>query len=229
MIVDCAVYRKGERLPSAASTHDLRAAVDALSDPDDFVWVGVHEPGEAELDELAQTLGLHRLAVEDVLEPHQRPKVERYQDHLFLVLKTLWYGPEGDAVETGEINAFLGEHFFVTVRHGAGHRLDDVRRDLEERRDVLGHGPAAALYAVLDSVVDEYEVVAAELQTDIEEVEESVFTQDGTSHSDRIYTLKREVLEFRRGIQPLREPLGRFVDGSIGFVPQVARPFSTLR
>ncbi|MGH3424543.1 MAG: magnesium/cobalt transporter CorA [Nocardioidaceae bacterium] len=230
VIVDCAVYHKGERVPSRTRTQDLRTAVEALDDPDDFVWVGLHEPEQAELDELAEVLGLHRLAIEDVVEPHQRPKVERYHDHLFLVLKTLWYGDEGDAVETGEINAFLGKHYFVTVRHGAGQRLDDVRRDLEERQEVLGHGPAAALYAVVDSVVDEYENVAAELQTDIEEVEAGVFAEGasreaGSGQSNRIYRLKREVLEFRRAIHPLREPLGRFVDGSIAFVPEVARPF----
>lgn len=225
MIVDCAVYHKGARVPSRTTSSDLRAAVGALHDPEDFVWVGLHEPGSGELEELAEVLELHPLAIEDVLEPHQRPKVERYHNHLFLVLKTLWYGTEGDAVETGEINVFLGAHYFVTIRHGAGQRLDDVRKDLEERQEVLGHGPAAALYAVVDSVVDQYQRVAGELQVDIEEVEADVFTEQRSSQSGRIYRLKREVLEFRRATQPLREPLDRFVNGTVPFIPALARPF----
>src|SRR5690242_17491786 len=113
--------------------------------PGDFVWIGLHNPNEAELQEVADAFGLHPLAVEDALNAHQRPKLERYDDSLFLVLKTLWYVDEDDAVETGEINIFAADDFVVTVRHGEGGSLTAARRQLEEHSEVLQHGPSAVL------------------------------------------------------------------------------------
>ncbi|MDQ4085267.1 MAG: magnesium/cobalt transporter CorA [Actinomycetota bacterium] len=225
MIVDCAVYRGGERLQLPYAKDDLHAALTAADHDRDFVWIGLHEPSVSELGDVAREFGLHPLAVEDAVHAHQRPKLERYDDGLFLVLKTLWYVDEDDAVETGEINVFVGPGYVVTVRHGAGAELGGARRDLEERASVLGHGPAAVVYAVCDRVVDEYESVAAALEIDVDEVEASVFSTRRTSDAQRIYTLKREVQEFRRAVAPLREPMTRFAGGAVVGVPPDTAPF----
>ncbi|MPZ97034.1 MAG: magnesium/cobalt transporter CorA [Propionibacteriales bacterium] len=203
----------------------MQAAVEAAQQARDFVWIGLHDPEEGELATVAETFGLHPLAVEDALHAHQRPKVERYGDGLFLVLKTLWYVHETDEVETGEINLFVGERYVVTVRHGSGVDLAGARRDLEERAAVLGHGPGSVVYAVCDRVVDEYESVAAELEIDVDEIEQSVFSTERTNDAERIYLLKREVLEFRRAAGPLRDPMARFANGSVAGVQADAAPF----
>jgi magnesium transporter len=142
-----------------------------------------------------------------------------------MVLKTLWYVDAEDAVETGEINLFAGRGYVITVRHGAGAELTGARRDLEERASVLGHGPAAVVYAVCDRVVDEYESVAAALDIDVDEIEESVFSEKRTSDAQRIYTLKREVQEFRRAVTPLREPMSKLAEAGVPGVPAETAPF----
>ncbi len=159
------------------------------------------------------------------MKAHQRPKLERYDDGLFLVLKTLWYVDEDDAVETGEINLFVGRDYVVSVRHGLGTELHSARLDLEEQTSVLGHGPSAVVYAICDKVVDDYEAVALALEEDVDEVEASVFSPDRTQDSRRIYILKRELAEVRRAVNPLREPMKRFATGSVPFVTQDAAPF----
>src|SRR5207237_2803766 len=132
------------------------------TEPDDFVWVGLYKPSEGELNEVAESFGLHPLAVEDALKAHQRPKLERYDDSLFLTLKTLWYVDAEDAVETGEINLFAGRDFVVTVRHRRGSELHSARSRLEGREAALTHGPSSVIYAVCDSVVDGYREVLDE-------------------------------------------------------------------
>ena len=186
---------------------------------------GLHEPTEAELEDVAIAFGLHPLAVEDALNAHQRPKLERYEESLFLILKTLWYVDETDQVETGELNIFIGPDFVVTVRHGAGGGLQDARRWLEGREQVLAHGPSAVVYAVCDQVVDHYEAVADELENDVDEVEASVFSDERTRDSARIYVLKRELAEMRRAVLPLRGPLDRFAGGVEHGVHRDAAPY----
>lgn len=225
MIVDSALYRGGTRVDLDCAPSDfgtLRAGVEA---PGDFVWLGLYRPSEHELGEVAQAFGLHPLAVEDAVQAHQRPKLEKYDDSLFLVLKTLWYVDEDDAVETGEINVFLGHDFVVTVRHGRGSQLKDARHQLETDPDLLTHGPGAVMYAVCDTVVDGYLDVVRELEIDVDEVETSVFSPERTKDSARIYTLKRELAEVRRAVQPLREPMRRLSSGEVPAVPEPARPF----
>ena len=220
VIIDCAIYRKGHREETSHEPDALAEVIAALEDTDDFLWIGLYEPSVEELSTLAAPLNLHPLAVEDAVEAHQRPKVERYDDHLFMSVKTVTY--TNDNIETAEINAFLGQRYLVTVRHGQGHDLREVRRRAERDEHELEHGAIAALYAVVDSVVDEYEDVAAELEIDVQEVEESVFSVGRTSDSSRIYRLKRETLEFRRAVVPLREPVQRF---ALGAMPEDAQPY----
>jgi magnesium transporter len=224
VIVDNALYRKGVRVPVDCEISDL-AAMRERCGPDDFVWVGLHEPEQAELGEVAAIFDLHPLAVEDAVKAHQRPKLERYEDSVFLILKTLWYVDEEDAVETGEINLFVGSDFVVTVRHGKGGSLHQARMALEDREKVLAHGPSAVVYAVCDEVVDAYEAVAESLQEDVDEVETSVFSEERTSDAARIYVLKRELAEMRRAVYPLREPVNRFISGAVRGVHPDAAPY----
>ncbi len=225
VIVDCAVYRAGTRVQVDGESDDLAAALRTACETDDFVWLGLHEPDPREMDEVAAAFGLHRLAAEDAVRAHQRPKLERYHDSLFMVLKTLWYVDEQDAVETGEVAVFLGPHYVVTVRHGAGGGLATTRQGLERHTDILGRGAYAVLYSVCDSVVDQYEAIARELEVDVDEVELSVFSDQRRDDAQRIYTLKREIAEFRRAVAPLREPLLRFADGQVDGMPEEARAF----
>jgi magnesium transporter len=225
MIVDCALYRDGVRVPVDADRQDLAAVREASTGRDDFVWVGLHEPSPEEMDRVSSLFQLHPLAVEDALHAHQRPKLERYDDGLFLVLKTLWYVDELDAVETGEINLFVGRDFVVSVRHGEGTELSSARHDLEQQTVVLGHGPSAVIYAICDRVVDSYEAVAASLEVDVDEVEESVFSPGRSDDSARIYVLKRELAEMRRALNPLKDPMKRFASGSVPGIASDSAPF----
>ncbi len=225
MIVDSAVYRDGERVPVDCRPHDYAALREAASRDHSFVWVGLYEPSHVELAEIAEAFGLHPLAVEDAVVAHQRPKLDRYDESIFLVLKTLWYVDADDAVETGEINMFVGADFVITVRHGRGSSLKDARHALEQQQTVLGHGPSAVVYAVCDAVVDGYTSVVSELQTDVDEVEASVFSDRRTNDAGRIYVLKRELSEVRRAVLPLREPMRRFATGAVQLVEASSAPF----
>jgi magnesium transporter len=225
VIVDSALYRAGARVDLHCAPGDFGRLRAGVENPGDFVWLGLFQPSREELDEVAAAFGLHALAVEDAVQAHQRPKLERYADSLFLVLKTLWYVDEEDAVETGEINIFLGADFVVTVRHGEGSQLHSARAHLEAEPHLLAHGPGAVMYAACDTVVDGYLDVMGELETDVDEVETSVFSPERTQDSARIYTLKRELAEVRRAVQPLRDPLRRLVSGEVPVIHEDARPF----
>jgi magnesium transporter len=225
VIVDNALYRDGVRVDCGTEVSDLAGVRARATGAHDFVWIGLHEPSEHELEAVAALYGLHPLAVEDALSAHQRPKLERYEDSLFLVLKTLWYVDATDAVETGEISIFVGHKFVITVRHGAGGSLHEARTRLEGMRNVLAHGPSAVVYAVCDQIVDRYEEVAGELQEDVDEVETSVFSTERTNDSARIYVLKRELAEMRRAVFPLREPMNRFTVGAVSGIHSDAGPY----
>jgi magnesium transporter len=225
VIVDSAVYRQGQRIVDDLPAAELGRVRKLATEPGDFVWVGLHEPTEDELATVEEEFGLHPLAVEDAFMAHQRPKLERYEDTLFLTLKSLWYVDAHDAVETGEINMFVGNDFVVTVRHGSGSELHSARRDLEAKSTVLTHGPSAVVYAVCDRVVDGYLAVIGSLEEDVDEVETSVFSNRRTNDSARIYTLKREIAEARRAVMPLREPMRRFATGAVPGIDEASAPF----
>ncbi|MFI1017202.1 magnesium and cobalt transport protein CorA [Streptomyces sp. NPDC020965] len=229
VIVDRALYRDGRRTEGPA---DFSDALDkARKDGDAFLWLGMHEPTEEEFALVASEFGLHPLAVEDALRAHQRPKLEVYDDSLFVVLKPVVYEPESDTVTTGELMLFIGDSFVVTVRHGEGSPLAAVRKRLEAEPEVLTHGPTSVLYAVSDAIVDHYIEVAGELQVDLEEMEAEVFAPDGGSSgsdrptAERIYVFKRQVLEFRRASGPLAGPMTRLAGAGVPFVHDRSQPF----
>ncbi len=213
MIVDCAHYLNGVR----QQEHKIpleEAASCAHAEDEGFVWLGLAQPTEAEMEDVAAKFGLHELAVEDASRAHQRPKIEDYEDSWFIVLKTARYHDDTETVHFGEIDMFIGSGYVVTVRHGEGTGLATARDRLEARPDLLGDGPAAVVWAVLDTVVDAYQPVVEGIDDDIEEVETSVFAPDVPAPTERIYFLKREVIEFHRAVFPLLAPLAALEQGS---------------
>jgi magnesium transporter len=234
-VIDWAAYIDGERV----DTPDVADAVQLVRAPHSsqyatnlhteaknrFVWVGLHEPDADELERLAEVFGLHPLAVEDAIHAHQRPKFERYDELQFFVMKTVGYVErgDGDVVQTGEIMIFCGPDFVVTVRHGAHGALAPVRLRLEETPERLALGPAAVLHAITDRVVDDYISVADAVQEDIDDVEECVFSADATNQAERIYRLKREVIQLKRAVCPLAGPMRNLA--ARRFVPAEIREY----
>ncbi|HEU6446324.1 MAG TPA: magnesium/cobalt transporter CorA, partial [Gaiellaceae bacterium] len=190
--------------------------------PEAFAWIGLHEPSRDEFDAVRREFGLHELAVEDAIKAHQRPKLEVYADSLFLVLKTVQYSEGG--IEFGEILVFVGDGFIVTVRHGQT-PLHDVRERMERRPDLLRHGPAAALYAIVDRVVDDYLPVIQELDSDITEVETEVFDEDPDNPAERIYRLSRAVVQLHQAVVPLEVPVDDLARGIHRQIPEAVRPY----
>ena len=204
MIVDCAVYGKGGRLDRPKNVSGVRAEA---ADAGGFAWVGLVEPTAEEFDAVRREFDLHELAVEDAVSAHQRPKLEVYGDTLFLVIKTVRYLGSEELVDIGEVMVFVGPEFVITVRHGEAGGLGDVREQLELQPELLAMGPGAALHAIVDRIVDGYEPVAEDLREDIDEVEAEVFSPRSANPVERIYKLRREVLEFGRAAGPLRPAL----------------------
>lgn len=209
-VVDNAVYRSGRR---KAEPDSLDGALELLRDEEsrdgrapsgsDFAWIGLLRPDDTEMARLARDFHLPDLAVEDAVTAHQRPKIERYDDVEFVVLRPAWYVDEDEDVQVGEIHLFLGSDFVVAVRHAERPDLAGVRRRLENDPDLLKLGPRAVLYGILDRIVDDYAPVISELRRDIDQIETEVFGGD-PDVSRRIYRLSREVIEFQRAVDPLR-------------------------
>ena len=220
MIVDCALYQDGRRRHGDLALED---AYEAARSGGAFVWIGLLEPSEEEFDSVRREFDLHELAVEDAIKAHQRPKVEVYGDTLFVVLKTTDWNDEIDEIEFGEILVFVGDEFLITVRHGST-QLHDVRMRMEERPDLLRWGPGAALHAIVDRVVDDYEPVIWQLDAEIREAEARVFSPSRTNEAERIYGLKREALELDAAVRPLVEPLAALASGRY---PQVHEDMRT--
>lgn len=216
-MVDCGVYSDGTRLPgkythaaALAKVHEIEA-----QGSEAFVWVGLHEPDEHQMKAVADVFGLHELAVEDAVHAHQRPKLERYDQTLFLVLKTVMYvdhesmAKARQIVNTGEIMIFVGPDFVVTVRHGEHGGLAGVRKRLEAAPATLKLGPYSVMHAIADSVADTYLDVTDLIETDIDSMEEDIFSPLSQTNMECIYLLKREVVELRRAVSPLATDLER--------------------
>jgi magnesium transporter len=231
-LVDCAVYVDGRRRPGQCEPADIETV---RRSGQGFVWLGLHDPDADELADLADRYQLHELAVEDALQAqHQRPKLDRYEDTLFAVLKTVRYkhaetpAADVEVVETGEIAVFVGRDFVITVRRGEPRGLQGLRRALEQDPERLALGPSAVLHAIMDRIVDDYLGVAESMQLDVDAVETAVFGGPGRSRRDaeRIYVLKREVLELRRAVTPLAAPLRTLAERPVRLVhPEIREYF----
>ena len=211
VIVDCAIYDQGRRRPGSPDVHE---AIESLDSDDSFVWIGLHEPTQEEFDHVASEFKLHPLAIEDAIHAHQRPKLERYGDSLFIVVKAARYVDVREAIEFAEIQMFVGRQFLVTVRHGETDALTRVRQRLEADHQGLLRGPIAAVHGILDRIVDDYAPVLDGLDNDIAEIEVEVFSDERTNPAGRIYKLKRQVLNLYRAIEPLMEPLDQLTAGN---------------
>lgn len=202
-VVNSGVYRDGFRIETPSN---LAEALRSLPDASSMAWIGMYRPDAEQLYAAAKQFGLHELAVEDAIVAHQRPKLERYGDTLFVVLRAARYLDETERVDFGELHIFCGPTFVLTVRHSESPNLSAVRARMESDPDLLRLGPEAVLYAILDAVVDGYAPVVAGLQNDIDEIETEVFSGD-PKVSRRIYELTREVIEFQRATRPLLDML----------------------
>ncbi|MCX3289664.1 magnesium and cobalt transport protein CorA [Streptomyces sp. NEAU-H22] len=211
-VVNCVTYREGVRTPERGDLVDTVERV--RKSREGFVWLGLHEPTDQEFAGIAELFDLHPLAVEDAIEAHQRPKLERYGETLFAVFKTVCYVEHeeltatSEVVNTGEIMVFVGADFVITVRHGRHGSLGPLREELESDPGQLAKGPSAVLHALADHVVDDYLTVTDAVQSDIDQVETDVFSETGArTDPGRIYQLKRELLELKRAVVPLSRPL----------------------
>jgi magnesium transporter len=209
-IVDAALYRDGRRIEAPTSVAEIAQRL--RDEPETVGWIGMFRPSEAQFLPVAEAFGLHELAVEDAIVAHQRPKLERYGDTLFVVLRAATYLDDVEEVEFGEIHVFIGPNFVITVRHSRTPDLSAVRARMEDDPELLAMGPEAVLYAILDSVVDGYAPVVAGVGKDIDEIEIQVFRGD-SAVSRRIYELSGEVVEFQRATTPLLAIADRLTAG----------------
>jgi magnesium transporter len=209
--IDCAVYVDGVRQPGRPDY--AQAYEEAQRLPKAFVWLGLHEPDEAEFAAVAGVFGLHELAVEAAVSTRARPKIEHYGGDTCVVLRTARYVEHAEltewseVVETGHIMVFLGDRFVITVRHGAPGGLVQVRSELEKRPELLALGPYAVVYAILDRIVDTYLDVSDAMDEDIDDLEDAIFARDRSGQIAHIYQMKRELMEFRRAVLPLTRPM----------------------
>jgi magnesium transporter len=228
-IVNCGVYQDGARL--SGSWDYAEALRVARQRPDAFVWLGLHEPDADEFARIAGTFDLHELPVEDAIKSYQRPKLERYGQMTFAALRTARYVEHdeltetSEVVQTGYVMLFVGRDFVITVRHGSAGDLAPVRADMEAKPDLLAHGPWAVVHAIFDRVVDSYLDCAAAVEQDIDLLEESVFSRQGAGNIQRIYQLKRELVEFKRTVMPLQRPLAALTSGQPPEIPGEVRRY----
>jgi magnesium transporter len=217
MIVDYALYTNGVRYSEPSNLPEL---ITKAKNEGGFVWVGLAEPTQEEFDKIVGDFRFHPLAIEDAISAKQRPKFEEYPGLQFCVFKTVFYNEEHSEVSTGEIFCFIGDHFIVVVRHGDGSALVNTRHQLEANPEQLAKGPYAVLHAIIDHSIDCYIDIAAELETDVMQVENKVFSGKRQTQSQDIYFLKREIIEFRHAIDPLLSPLQKLAsEGSLHVNP----------
>ncbi len=222
MIINCAAYAEGHRVEDV----EINNISQVLRQPEKFVWIGLHEPGTDLLRQVQQAFGLHDLAIEDAHRAHQRPKLEAYGDSLFIVLRTAQMNSGQHRIDFGETHFFLGSNFMVTVRHGSSLAYTEVRSRCESTPRLLGKGPAFALYAVLDSIVDQYFPVVDALEEELEALEEKIFgEQYKRETTEEIYRLKRELLSIKRAVSPLIDICNRLMRFDLELIPQDIQPY----
>jgi magnesium transporter len=221
-IVNCAAYSAGKRVAEVPIGQVGRF----IEVPGHFVWIGLHEPSPELMGEVQRQFGLHDLAVEDALLAHQRPKLERYGDSLFLVLRTAQGNRVEHRIEFGETHLFVGERYVVSVRHGASMSYADVRARCEATPALLAKGPGFVLHALMDFVVDRYFPIVEGLEDDLDVLEEEIFDETfdrGTTQ--RIYRLKRNLLDVKRAVSPLVDICNRLTRFDLDLIPEDTRPY----
>ena len=219
-VVNCAAYAGGQRVADV----EIKDISEVLKQEDCFLWVGLHEPGEELLRQVQQEFGLHDLAVEDAHSAHQRPKLERYDNSLFVVLRTARMQQED--IQFGETHIFVGPRYVVSVRHGSSLSYTAVRARCEATPQLLCKGPGFVLYALMDFIVDQYFPIVESLEEALEALEEHIFgTTISRETTTRIYQLKRSLLEIKRAVSPLIDVCNRLMRFDLELIPEDARPY----
>ena len=213
MLINCAVYEQGRKVRDIS----VEEISDYVCRPDAFVWVALLDPSREEVDKMAEEFGLHSLAIEDASKGHQRPKVEEYEDSLFVVLHTVEEMPEEPGnLLVGEMHVFIGRNYVLSIRHRTRKGFTEVRARTEREPDLLRFGSAYVLYALMDAVVDRYFPIVDNFSNELETIEESLF--DGGSTYRRIrdlYALKRRLMTLHHAVQPLMEAVGKLYGGRV--------------
>lgn len=222
MIVDSALYQNGCRLNVETEDDSLNILERHLGA---FAWIGLAQPTEDEITQVLGSFRLHETAIEDALQAQQRAKLEDNGDIITFVIRTVFYEEMKSSITTGELICFINTRFIIIVRHGDGAPLVTVRNELEAHPEFLNYGPFAVLHGVLSKVIDEYSKIASELEKDVIQIENEVFSESRKSVSRKIYSLKREVIEYRHAIEPLISPLQRLVSEGRPDLPEPLRPF----
>jgi magnesium transporter len=221
-VVNCSAYAGGRKVADVA----IQDISEVLKQGDRFVWIGLHEPDEELLREVQQEFGLHDLAIEDAHQAHQRPKLERYGDSLFVVMRTAQMNRTERQIEFGETHLFVGADYVVSVRHGASVPYSQVRARCEASPRLLSKGPGFALYALMDFVVDQYFPIVDALEDDLEELEGEIFNETFSRETmTRIYHVKRELLELKRAVSPLVDVCNRLMRFDLPIIPDDTRPY----
>ncbi|MEY4348576.1 MAG: hypothetical protein RIS43_995, partial [Actinomycetota bacterium] len=222
MLMGCSLYIDGRRV---FSDQPIEKLLELARDAKGFVWLEISDPTEVEFDKYAEVFGIHPLAVEDVVHGMQRPKIEDYGDQEFMVLKTLHYDDASSQVATGDVMFCIGPHFVVTIAHRSAGDLEKIHDQFSQHPERAQEGPYAVLHAILDVVVDDYSIIARELEADVANIEIAVFSNMRRTLSQEIYFLKREVAEFRQAAEPLRPLLRKLVEDDALNNPVSMRPF----
>ena len=221
-VVNCAAYSEGRRVANV----EIGEVSHVLKQPGQFIWIGLYAPSAELLRQVQLEFGLHDLAIEDAHRAHQRPKLETYGDSLFIVLRTARMNPEKRCIDFGETHFFLGANFIVSVRHGSSLPYSGVRARCESTPQLLRKGPGFALYAVMDSIVDQYFPVVDALEQELEKLEETIFgEQTSRETTAQIYQLKRQLLEVKRAVSPLIDICNRLVRFDLELIPEDTRPY----
>jgi magnesium transporter len=221
-VVNCAAYAGGRRVTDV----EIEDISEVLKQPDRFIWIGLHEPKEALLRQVQQEFGLHDLAIEDALSAHQRPKLERYGDSLFVVLRTAYMNHEPGEIAFGETHLFVGSNYVISVRHGSSLSYAAVRSRCETTPQLLSKGSGFVLYALMDFIVDQYFPIVDVLEDELEALEADIFG-DALSRdtTQRIYRLKRRLLEVKRAVSPLVDVCNRLMRFDLALIPEDTRPY----
>ena len=221
-IIDCAAYCCGVRVPDVGFDQ-IRGA---LQRDDQFVWLGLYEPEKDILRAVQQQFGLHDLAIEDAYNAHQRPKLELYENSLFVVLRTAHLATSPRHLEFGETHVFLGRNYLVTVRHGSLRSHIGVRQRCESTPHLLSKGPGYVLYALMDFVVDQYLPIVQQMENDIEDLEDEIFGESASRDATaRVYQLKRDLLSLRKTVSPLVEVCNRLMRFELPHIPEDTRVY----
>jgi magnesium transporter len=210
MLINCVAYQEGKKLADIL-VEDIS---DYVKRSDCFVWVALKDAETHELTEMQEEFGLHELAVEDAMKGHQRPKIEEYGNSLFAVMQTVEM-IDGE-LSLGEVDVFVGENYVLSIRNRCQQGFLGVRARCELEPHHLTKGSAFVLYALMDAVVDRYFPVVDALESELETIEDHIFTQG--SHRlnvEQLYQLKRKVMMLKHAVAPLLEAVSKLDGGRV--------------